>query len=372
MLIRLAKLTLRGFRSISELKDFEPGPINVLIGANGAGKSNLLSFFRLLAWATAGSGNLQEHVALLGGAGNILHDGPSRTHGLEAQLTFEVEGRIYEYEFRLSHAAGDSFIFSRERLRATDLGGENTRPPWKDLGAGHREARIVQEAACENTLARVIHGVMRTCAAYQFHDTSPTARIRGKWHKDDNRKLRLDGANLAPVLLRLREDEPKYYASIVETIRQILPFFADFELRTEHDHLLLRWRERNSDMEFSVAQASDGMLRTMALITLLLQPPDDLPGVLILDEPELGLHPYAINIVAGLLRSASEHVQVIVATQSSTFVDYFDPDEIVVVDRKGRESSFTRLEADKLSDWLEEYSIAELWEKNVIGGRPAR
>ena len=205
---------------------------------------------------------------------------------------------------------------------------------------------------------------------YQFHNTSYTARMRNSWDVYDNRWLKEDAANLAPVLHRLREMDGRSYQRIVDTIRLILPFFSDFELEVEYGSLLLNWRERNSDLVFSASQASDGMLRVMALVTLLLQPDYALPDVLILDEPELGLHPYAVNIIGGLIRAASESTQVIVATQSTALVDCFEPGDIVVVERDGRSSTFAHLEAESLSEWLEDYSLSELWEKNVIGGRP--
>ena len=132
----------------------------------------------------------------------------------------------------------------------------------------------------------------------------------------------------------------------------------------------MKWRERGSDLEFGAHQASDGTLRTIALISLLLQPERDLPSVLILDEPELGLHPFAIDIVAGLLKSASLSAQVFVATQSMSLLNYFEPEDVIVVDRIGRESKFRRLNSIELKDWLEDYSLAELLEKNVIGGNP--
>jgi predicted ATPase len=179
-----------------------------------------------------------------------------------------------------------------------------------------------------------------------------------------------DAANLAPFLLRLRVDQSKYYFRIVETIRQVAPFFEDFVLEPYNGRMLLTWREKGSDLEFGAHQASDGTLRTMALISLLLQPEQDLPPVLILDEPELGLHPFAIDIVAGLLKSAALTSQVFVATQSMPLLNYFDPDDVIVVDRRERESLFNRLSNERLSDWLAEYSLSELLEKNVIGGNP--
>jgi predicted ATPase len=156
----------------------------------------------------------------------------------------------------------------------------------------------------------------------------------------------------------------------VDTIRLVLPFFATFELYPESGSVLLRWREIATDQVFNVSQASDGMLRAMALIALLQQPERDLPDMLILDEPELGLHPHAIEVLASLVQSASKHVQVIVATQSVSLIDRFEPDDIVVVDRSKRETSLKRLSSSKLREWLESYTLSELWEKNVVGGRP--
>jgi predicted ATPase len=214
--------------------------------------------------------------------------------------------------------------------------------------------------------------MLRRMIVHQFHNTSSTARMRNKWAADDGRWLKEDAANLAPFLHRLKETKSKYYRRIVETLRLILPFFADFEFQPEYGRLLLRWRERGSDQVFSAAQAADGMLRAMALVALLQQPELDLPDVLILDEPELGLHPYAIEVLAALIQSASQHTQVIVATQSISLIDRFEPHDIVVVDRTGRESTFRRLSDSELSEWREQFTLSELWEKNVLGGRPSR
>ena len=221
-------------------------------------------------------------------------------------------------------------------------------------------------------------GTLRRCGVNGQVDTRlsqaqrpSTARIRQKWNKDDGRFLKEDGGNLAPFLYRLRESKPKHYKLILDTVRHAAPFFADFVLEPEGDSLLLQWQERNSDLVFGSHQASDGTLRFIALCSLLLQPEDELPDLIILDEPELGLHPGAIAILAGLLKSASIHTGVVLATQSTTVVDHFDPEDIIVVDRVGRHSTFRRLEAHRLSTWLDEYSLGELWEKNVIGGRPS-
>ena len=343
--------------------------MNVLVGANGAGKSNLISFFQLLNWMTPSPGNLQHHIGAMGGANTILHDGAATTPQIQAALTFETEQGTNEYEMRLFHAAQDTLIFAEERYRFSSKQFP-TVADWKGLGSGHRESRLPENATMEDKTAKTILWLLKKCVVYQFHNTSDKARIKQRWPKEDNWFLKEDAANLAPFLYRIRESRPRHYLRIVETVRQIAPFFADFELEPEDGTLILRWRERNTDVVFGPHQASDGTLRLFALVSLLLQPEEDLPSVVILDEPELGLHPYAINILAGILKAVSTQVQVILATQSMTLIDYFDPDEIIVVDRPGRESIFRRLDSAHLKDWLEEYSVAELWEKNVIGGRP--
>lgn len=366
---RLAKLTIRGFKTVESLQDFAPGSMTVLIGPNGAGKSNLISFFRMLSWSVTPPGNLQSHVGEAGGASTLLSGGPRKTPQIEALLSLATDRGTNDYSFRLFHAGGDTLVFAEERYRFAPAGltGEAR---WTDLGAGHREAKLIERAESGDKTAGAILGMLRKLIVHQFHDTSGSARMRNKWAADDGRWLREDAGNLAPFLFRLSQQKAPYYHRIVETLREILPFFADFVFDVAHDRLLLRWTERNSDVVFSAPQAADGMLRVIALVALLLQPERDLPDVLILDEPELGLHPFAIAIVAGLIRSATASVQVMLATQSVSLIDYFSPGEIVVVERGEHGSSFRRLDPSSLETWLDDYSVAELWEKNVIGGRP--
>ena len=195
--------------------------------------------------------------------------------------------------------------------------------------------------------------------------------MRLDWPLTSGQSLKEDGHNLAAFLYHLKNvpSLAPYYARIVATIRLNLPFFADFVLE-EAPYIGLAWREVGSNEVFTAHQAADGMLRFMALVALLQQPSNDLPDLLILDEPELGLHPHAITTIASLIRSVAMERQVILATQSVTFVNEFAPEEIVVVDRRNRESLFQRLDPKDLDTWLERYSIGELWEKNVFGGQP--
>ena len=381
---RLARFTLRGFKTIRELRDFELGPVSVLIGPNGAGKTNFLSFFNMLSWAMTTpenvENNLQEYVKRRGGASMLLHDGPKLTPQIESTLLLQSDdATFWEYGFLLSYAAGDTLVIAGEHFHPIHYseitGFVPLLPPQvnrsaPDLGLGRKESALVGFAESGIEAAKFILGMLRSMITYQFHDTSPTSRIRNKWDVEDARWLKEDAANLAPFLYRLKNHEPPYYQRIVESLRSILPFFADFEFEPQYGKLLLKWRELGTDQIFNSSQAADGMLRVMALLALLQQPEKDLPDVLFLDEPELGLHPYAIEVLAGLIHGVSRHVQVVVATQSVSLLDRFEPHDVVVTERSGRESTFRRLSLAELSEWRERYTLSELWEKNVLGGRP--
>ena len=132
----------------------------------------------------------------------------------------------------------------------------------------------------------------------------------------------------------------------------------------------MNWRHRESDPIFGPHQFSDGTLRAICLISLLMLPAGELPLLIVIDEPELGLHPYALDILASLCRSASAHCQILISTQSSALVNKFTPEDIVVVERDGESSRFVRPDAEDLEAWLDDYSLGEIWEKNVIGGGP--
>jgi predicted ATPase len=365
---RLAKVTIRGFKTIAELNAFEPRDLTVLIGPNGAGKSNFLSFFRMLSFSFVSPGQLQLYVAQAGGASAILNAGSNPAKEIEASLTLTTRAGTNDYGLRLFHAAGDSLVFADEWFRFSRADG--VIKPTPSLGAGHKESQLVAKAEGGDETALTILSMLRRIIIHQFHNTTSTARVRNKWDADDGRWLKEDAGNLAPFLYRLQNSGPHYYRRIVETIRLILPFFSDFELYPEYGKLLLRWRERGSDHIFNAGQAADGMIRAMALVALLEQPTIDLPKVLILDEPELGLHPFAIEIIADLIKSTARHVQVVVATQSVALIDRFEPEDIVVTDRTAESSTYRRLEPLALQKWLEEYTLSELWEKNVLGGRP--
>jgi predicted ATPase len=340
--------------------------INILIGANGAGKSNLISFFKMLNEMMAG--RFQQYIGISGRAQSLLHFGPKITPQIEAILEFEVENGLDIYHLRLFHAAGDTLIFAEETLSFLQSGYRS--PRVDQLGAGHQETKI-SEAADDMPTARTLKYLLDRCRVYHFHDTSSTAGVRQSCYVGDNRWLMPDAGNLAALLLKFRKDNNASYQRIVKTIRLIAPFFDDFELEPDgSDRVILNWREKGADRIFGPHQFSDGTLRAICLATLLLQPEDKQPELIVVDEPELGLHPYALNVVAALFKKASEHTQILISTQSSSFLDNFEPEDVIAVNREGKESQFKRLNPLELEDWLDEYSLGEVWEKNIIAGGP--
>ena len=364
--IKLKSLSIKGYKSIKEINDFEPRPINILIGPNGAGKSNFISFFKFLSWMLNSDGKLQEHVAYLGGANDILHDGADVTKSIDAEISISNRSGINDYKFSLMFAKPDKLVFREENYRFSSFKKDGTAT-YSSCGVGHEEAKL---PTVNNSTTTVILNLLRKLIVYQFHNTSDTAPMRLKWSQADGRWLKQNGENLGSFLFRIQNDERVYYTRIIKYIRLVLPFFDDFDLYPEFGQILLKWKEKGTNKVFNAGQASDGMLRTIALISLLAQNPDDLPAVLFLDEPELGLHPSAIDTIAGLIKAASTYCQVFVATQSISLVNNFELEDLVVIDRKGRNSEYHRPDSDQLQEYLEEFSVGQIWEKNIIGGRP--
>ena len=351
----LEGIIIRGFRSISHA-EVKLRSLNVLIGANGSGKSNFinaLSFLRAVS-----RGQLHEYVGRAGGADRILHFGSRVTPGLEMQVSLDGGGAGYGISLRRNDTDGLYFV----------AGGHQPVPEpaepmrWVDAPGYPLPSRRVGE---------LIEG----WRLYHFHDTSAASPIKKTGDVGDNRYLRPDGANLAPFLNMLRHKHEGSYGMIRRTVRLVAPFFDDFVLKPlalNESGIRLEWRHRGSDAYFDVSSLSDGSLRFIALSTLLLQPVELRPSVIILDEPELGLHPYAITMLASLIKQASAETQLVLATQSPVLLDHFGPEDVLVTERAAGRTTFRRLDGAALKTWLEDYSLGQLWEKNHFGGRPTR
>ena len=359
-------ITVRGFKSIASLEKLPLRPINVLIGANGSGKSNFLEAFSLLQ--TLQSRGLRNYVMRAGGADKILHFGSRETPSARFHISFEDQ--INQYEIELTADDDDGLFPSREI--AYYWNKKEYPHPYPELFRGKdREAGIGERAS---PVARYVNSHLDRWRLYHFHDTGPKSPMKKISDVDDNRYLRSDGSNLASFLYRLRRTDMGSYDLIRRTVRLVVPFFDDFALEplaANEDKIRLEWKHRGTDAYFNASSLSDGSLRFIALATLLLQPEELRPSVVLLDEPELGLHPHAITLLASLVQQASVKTQVILATQSPLLLDHFEPEDVLVADRKDGRTEFNRLPRKRLKKWLQRYSLGQLWEKNEFGGRPS-
>lgn len=361
----LDQLSIYGFKSIRSLTDFKLINLNILIGANGAGKSNLIEFFRLLHNLI--DGRLSEYIRQGGGISNFLFNGRKTTEYMEFETRFGARG----YRFRIEPGLREDVSLTNEARYY-----QHGQSGWWELGdSPDGQSLLVKEARSDrldSKNSRPVYEAISSWQIYHFHDTSATAGMRHYEIIQDHRALRTDASNIAPYLLHLRQEHPSAFDDIVEAIRLVIPFFDQFLLETTNlgaaQKVNLSWLQKGSDYPMQPYHFSDGSIRFICLATALLQP--EPPSTIIIDEPELGLHPYAIAILAELIQTAAERTQVIISTQSPSLIDYFQPEQIIIVNREQGASVFHRLNAENLNAWLAEYTMGELWRKNVIVGGP--
>lgn len=355
----LVNISIAGLKSLAKVR-LELGPLTVLIGANGSGKSNLLGALslarRFADWT------LQRFVGEAGGAAALLHYGPKRTPRLCMDFEFVRQGQRYIHRSELSFAAGDKLVFADESISGDSFAC--------NFGSGHFESALGPSGEAHEAF---VHGWLSEISFFHFHDTSISSALRTFSRPEDDQRLRSDGKNLAAFLLRMSESldeaERKAWRRINHFVHRVAPGVRELApTRMSGASVRLDWIDDQGE-RFGAHQLSDGSLRAIALITALSQPTAQLPRFISIDEPELGLHPAAIAVIAALARAASHHSQLLLATQSTCFLDHFKPSEVVVVEREAGESQFTRLDKDALAAWLEDYSLSEVFDKGVIGGR---
>ena len=379
MLMKLANkiesVKIQGFRSLADVELSDLPDAAVLIGPNGSGKSNFIRFFEMIS-SMLNDQKLGEFVARQGGADDQLFGGNARTPRMSGEIRLQAESGTDTYKFTLAYGHPDRFIFAEEAFRYQRYGDYIDRE-WQYLESGHRESNLVLAAqtpeflpGINQNMARVIVHLLRHCAVFQFHDTSERSRIKVGCDITERYELSSHGGNLAAVLYRLEQEDFRRYESICYQIGRVLPGFDRFVLEPEYGKVLLRWKPKWGDKTIGAHLTSDGSLRFFALVTLLSLPDSLLPDVILLDEPELGLHPSAIALLGGMIKSLSTHKQIIVATQSPLLVDSFDLEQIYVLNLKDGQTKVNRPNREELQLWLEEYSTGELWQTNILGGRP--
>lgn len=369
VMARLEKLSVKGFTSIRSLEDFPLADSNILIGANGSGKSNFLELFKFIrAFAKLplpklNHADVKSYVLDAGTATDLLYKGKDSAQHIDITLHF---GEIV-YCFSLVPTQDDLLRIESERIQDSSDG------PWRSLHSedGFTPALLEEKEKSKTYSEEAIFESIKNWQIYHFHDTgrlSPPKRTQDVF---DTSYLRFDGSNIASYLLFLR-NHPIFassYLDIVSAVRLVAPFFEDFILKPfSDDKVRLLWKQKGTDSPMKPQALSDGTLRFICLATVLLQPKH--PDTILIDEPELGLHPYAITILAELMKARSKDTQLIIATQSAELISQFEPEDVIICDRKEGQSTFSRLQTEPLSTWLSSYSLGDLWKKQVLSGGP--
>lgn len=321
---QLRKIKVSGFKSIKDC-ELSLGQINVIIGGNNSGKSNLISVFSLLQEFFGK--RLQEYVDR-SGANQLFYKGKQNSEKILIETHFGQKS--YEFSLVLTsdkkpvvHYAYP--VFENPSWLVYHFRGE--RSP----GMSGQEKRIIHPKA-----------------------------------------LRCDGSNLADTLYFLKKEHKRNYKEIVGTIQLVFPRFSDFLLLIPSENgrnpIPLKWFQKDCDVAFSANHLSDGMFQFICLATLLLQPQELQPTTIIIDEPELGLSPYSISILAELIKQATVNKQIIIATQSADLLDRFAPGNVIVAEHGENGSEFKRPDDRDLALWFDEgYTMSELWKKNILG-----
>lgn len=364
----LERVAIKGFKSIREM-DLKLKPINIVIGANGSGKSNFISLFTFLR--NLSEGKLQTYVEKNGFANAFFYFGSKTT----SQIEINVKANINGYHAIFEHGSNnDNLVFLEEYCTI------NSSPSTKyEVKGSKGESGLIPGAEAKSSPVRnYTRRYLEECRVYHFHDTGPTAAFKQATDLSASDFLYSNAGNLASFLYRLKnskaQDFQNSYQDIVDAIKTVAPYFHGFYLEPRgsegEEKVLLRWVHRDHDEPFSANQLSDGTARFICMATLFLQPKLLRPKTIILDEPELGLHPAALEVLADIVKVTAKENQVICSTQSVTFANQFNAEDFIVVDQDKGASTFKRVEESELKDWLEDYSMGDIWSKNIIGGRP--
>jgi predicted ATPase len=407
-------VTIKNYKTIKELNDFPLRNINVLIGANGSGKSNFLQFFNFVniylsqqhghRFIINPADHFNAYILKKGGASRFLSYHGKFGENIFCELAF-VEPMIREINADWVYLIDEDYKNTKSQEQIQNIKEKvcgyidgnyhnifkliYSKNIWKKFDVKFEYGGLGNEQLEElvilhgfdylivNLMTVINKKYCHNVRQYHFHNTTENSPIISDQPICYNERLWPDGGNIAPFIYRLNKEFPEEYEFLIRSIRMLVPDFYDFyieEGKRETDTVALYWLNVNdlgseSDLRYHPTELSDGSLRIICLLTVLLQPAELMPKVIIIDEPELGLHPQAMSMIADLIRCLSDDKQFIIATQSPEFLDLFETDDVIVVDKSDDGTSdFKRLEQDKLKGWLENYQLSALWKKNVIGG----
>lgn len=384
--MKLTQLIIQNYRSLADctlpLRD-----LAVIIGPNGAGKTALLEVFQLLK-----RGSQQELAKFLetqGGFHAVLNhrEGDSISIELSIDAESEESDSPIHYQFELK-GRPLGYTIASERLEwQTD---RNASAPFRYIDAGHGEVRYADPASPESTtpvwgydplelaLAQApqvngeVDALRRTLSQTELYgalDVSPRGIIRLPQSLTPTTLPGPNGDNLFSALYNLRASHRDVYDRIIDLLHQ---GFADFDgvefPVVGAGQVTLAWYERGDSQPFYPNQLSEGTLRFLWISTLLLSP--ELPGRLLLDEPEISLHPELLKLLAALLQDASARSAIVVATHSPDLIRWLEPEEVLVADKEDGATRFTWADQMNLDEWLDEYTLRDLWLMGNLGGRP--
>ena len=345
-------IEIEGYKSIKKTI-LELKSINLLIGSNGSGKSNFISFFEFLNQLY--EQKLEAYISLRGGQEKMLFQGLKVSSNIKSHLSFNAG--LNGYSFTLT-AGENNMIFTKEHLWYNNDSWSMTSYTPKAGVKFNKKGR-----------GKYVNDFLKNFRKYHFHDTGKKSPFSSTSHIDNDAFfLYEEGSNLASFLNNILHNDKIIYSRIIQTIQSVAPYFSDFFFQpNQQGNLRLQWQSKHSSTIYGANDLSDGTLRFIALTTLFLQP--NIPNTIIIDEPELGLHPFAIAKLAGMIKSVTlKNAQVIIATQSADLINHFNAEDIITVDQVNGESIFTRLNETHLESWLEDYNIGDLWQKNIIKG----
>ena len=352
------EITIKGYKSFKNLAVLLR-PINLLIGANGAGKSNFLSLFEMLS--SVYEKRLATYVAQVGGVDKLLCQGRKVTERIDLELRQNQKF----YQLSLMESDGKLIVQNEAVGTSSDDAFESV-----NINQYADESKLKEYMSTKT--GEYLNEYISQIRKFHFHDTGRRSPFTVDSHiVNDAYQMYEHGENLAAILYRIQREKPMAYRRIIRVIQSVAPYFSDFYFQpTAADMVRLQWKDKYSSMIYGPTDFSDGTIRFIALAVLFMQP--WLPKVIIIDEPELGLHPVAIEKLSGLIRMAAQKgTQVIIATQSAELISNFEPEDVLTVDQNEEGSTIKRLDRAALEHWLDEYTLGDLWKQNIMrGGQP--